>query len=62
MPLITGKKAKTSKGFSENVEIEVEEMGINKICKLLKISRASFYRYMDMPEADIVQEIIIRKP
>ena len=27
-------------------------MSIDKICKLLKISRASFYRYIAMPEAD----------
>ena len=26
-------------------------MSIDKICKLLKISRASFYRYISMPEA-----------
>jgi DNA invertase Pin-like site-specific DNA recombinase len=27
-------------------------MSIDKICKLLKISRASFYRYISMPEAN----------
>lgn len=27
-------------------------MSIDKICKLLKISRASFYRYVAMPETD----------
>jgi DNA invertase Pin-like site-specific DNA recombinase len=27
-------------------------MSIDKICKLLKISRASFYRYIAMPESD----------